>query len=66
MAVELGPNGPDALTLLVYSQSANPQSPFHTDQTRRYAAGRWITERYTETQIAGDPALTVQYLHPPN
>jgi len=66
MAVELGPTGPHTLTLLVYSQSANPRSPFHTDQTRRYAAGRWITERYTETEIAGDPALTVQYLHPPN
>jgi acyl-homoserine-lactone acylase len=66
MAVELGPTGPRARTLLVYSQSADPRSPFHTDQTRRYAAGRWITERYTEAQIAGDPALTVQHLRPPN
>jgi acyl-homoserine-lactone acylase len=65
MAVEVGPEGPRARTLLVYSQSANPRSPFHTDQTRRYAAGQWITERYTEAQIAADPALTVQYLHPP-
>ncbi|WP_283134660.1 penicillin acylase family protein [Rhizohabitans arisaemae] len=63
MAVEVGPAGPRARTLTVYSQSANPRSPFHTDQTRRYAAGQWITERYTEAEIGADPALTVRYLN---
>ena len=65
MAVEVGPDGPHSRTLLVYSQSANPRSPFHTDQTRLYAAGRWVTERFTEAEIATDPALTVQLLHRP-
>jgi acyl-homoserine-lactone acylase len=62
--VELTRAGPHARTLLAYSESADPTSPLHTDQTRRYAARRWITERYTEAEILADPALTVQYLHP--
>jgi acyl-homoserine-lactone acylase len=64
LAVELTPSGPHARTLLTYSESANPASPFHTDQTRLYAVGHWVTERYTEAEIAADPALTVQHLYP--
>jgi acyl-homoserine-lactone acylase len=66
MAVELGATGPHARTLTVYSQSADPRSPHHVDQTRRYAAGRWVTERYTEAEIGADAALTVRYLHTSN
>jgi acyl-homoserine-lactone acylase len=62
MAVEVGPAGPHTRTLMAYSQSADPRSPWHTDQTRRYSAGQWITERYTAAEIAADPALTVRHL----
>ncbi|WP_260695973.1 penicillin acylase family protein [Streptomyces sp. IB201691-2A2] len=63
MAVELTPGGPRAHTLLTYGQSANPASPHYTDQTRLYSRKQWVTERFTEEEIADDPALKVTTLH---
>jgi acyl-homoserine-lactone acylase len=57
MAVELTAHGPRARTLLTYSESANPNSPHHTDQTVLFAHGRWVTERFSEAEIAADPLL---------
>ncbi|MCA2218750.1 acylase [Jidongwangia harbinensis] len=62
MAVELTRSGPRARTLLTYGQSGNPDSPHHTDQTRLYNEKRWVTDRFTEEEIAADPALTVTRL----
>ncbi|QEV21652.1 penicillin acylase family protein [Streptomyces alboniger] len=50
---------PKARTLLTYSQSANPDSPHYSDQTRLYAKERWVTSRFCEKDILGDPALKV-------
>ncbi|MEU1129041.1 penicillin acylase family protein [Streptomyces sp. NPDC005900] len=50
---------PRARTLLTYSQSADPDSPHHSDQTRLYAKERWVTARFCEKDILGDPALKV-------
>jgi len=60
MAVELTPAGPHTRTILTYSQSVNPASPHYTDQTRLYSAKQWVTERFTDAEIAHDPALTVR------
>jgi acyl-homoserine-lactone acylase len=62
MAVELTPSGPHARTLLTYGQSAYPTSPHHTDQTHLYNAKQWVTDRYTEKEIAADPSLTITSL----
>ncbi|MEV4629497.1 penicillin acylase family protein [Micromonospora sp. NPDC049523] len=62
MAVELTAAGPRTRTLLTYGQSGNVGSPYRTDQARRYAAKRWVTERFTPAEIASDPALTVRTL----
>ncbi|MDH6114755.1 acyl-homoserine-lactone acylase [Kitasatospora sp. MAP12-15] len=62
MAVQFTPTGPQAATIMTYSESADPSSPHHTDQTRLYARKIWIPERYTEAQIAADPALRITYL----
>jgi acyl-homoserine-lactone acylase len=62
MAVELTPDGPRTRTLLTYGQSANPASPHYTDQTRLFSRKQWVTERFTEAEIAGDPALQVTAL----
>lgn len=62
MAVELTRAGPRARTILTYGQSADPTSAYFTDQTRLYAAKRWVTGRFTEAEIARDPALTVHRL----
>ncbi|MFJ8622645.1 penicillin acylase family protein [Kitasatospora sp. NPDC093550] len=54
---------PQAASVLAYSQSANPNSPHYADQTKLFSAGRWVTERYTEDQIAASPALEVKVLN---
>ncbi len=64
MATQLTAAGPRTRTLLLYSESGNPASPHFLDQTRRYAAGQWVTERFTQVEIATDPALRVEVLDP--
>jgi acyl-homoserine-lactone acylase len=64
MATRLTAAGPRTRTLLLYSQSGNPASPHFLDQTRLYAADRWVTERFTAAEIASDPALRVDVLDP--
>lgn len=58
MAVELTPEGPRTRTVLTYSLSANPDSPHHTDQTALFSRGQWVTERFTQAEIAADPKLS--------
>ncbi|MFE6856491.1 penicillin acylase family protein, partial [Streptomyces sp. NPDC057674] len=53
---------PQARAVLAYSQSADPNSPHHADQTRLFSAGQWVTERFTEEQIAASPALVLKVL----
>ncbi|MFI6659199.1 penicillin acylase family protein [Streptomyces sp. NPDC050523] len=40
-----------------HRQSANPASPHYSDQTRLFSRKRWVTERFTEAEINGDPAV---------
>ncbi|MFE7600091.1 penicillin acylase family protein [Streptomyces sp. NPDC057494] len=53
---------PEAYSVMTYSQSADPNSPHHADQTRLFSAGGWVTERFTDEQIAASPALVVKVL----
>ncbi|MFL6073790.1 MAG: penicillin acylase family protein [Mycobacteriales bacterium] len=64
MAVTLGRSGPRARTLLTYSESANPASPHHADQTLLFARKQWVIDRFTESEIRSDPALRTTTLHP--
>ena len=41
----------DPRAILTYSQSAEPDSPFYSDQTELYAAGEWIDLPFTEEEI---------------
>ncbi|MFD9252588.1 penicillin acylase family protein [Streptomyces bottropensis] len=50
---------PVARTLLTYSQSSNPNSPHHLDQTRLFAAEKWVTSRFCEKDILSSPKLKV-------
>jgi acyl-homoserine-lactone acylase len=45
MAVEFTRSGPRVSTILTYSQSANPASRHHTDQTELYSRKQWVSER---------------------
>lgn len=53
---------PDSSTLLTYSQSANPRSPYFSDQTKLYSRGEWVKERFCEADILRSPALRVVVL----
>ncbi|MFD9261022.1 penicillin acylase family protein [Streptomyces sp. NPDC059538] len=54
-----GSRCPVARTLLTYSQSSNPGSPYYADQTRLYSEERWVTARYCERDILTSPKLKV-------
>ncbi|MYT38077.1 acylase [Streptomyces sp. SID8356] len=58
-----GSRCPVARTLLTYSQSSNPNSPHHSDQTRLFSDGRWVTSRFCEKDIARSPQLRVVRVH---
>lgn len=51
--------GPVATSMLAYSQSTNPESPWFADGTRAYSAKTWLPLPFTPAQIAaarvGDP-----------
>ncbi|MFI1700882.1 penicillin acylase family protein [Streptomyces bobili] len=50
---------PVARTLLTYSQSSNPVSRHHDDQTRLFSGEKWVTSRFCEKDILSSPALLV-------
>ncbi|MGW0464833.1 penicillin acylase family protein [Streptomyces sp. NPDC003027] len=54
---------PQAFSVMAYSQSADPNSPHYADQTKLFSAGTWVTERFTEDQIAASPELRVKVLN---
>ncbi|HEX8105832.1 MAG TPA: acylase [Solirubrobacteraceae bacterium] len=56
---------PDARTILTYSQSANPSSPYFADQTRMFSNKQWVRERFCEKDIQADPTLQVKRLGGP-
>ena len=54
-AVSFLPEGRvDARTILTYSQSENPRSPWSSDQTRMFSQERWVRFAWTDAQIAHD------------
>jgi acyl-homoserine-lactone acylase len=52
MTVEFTPDGPKSQGVLTYSQSTNPNSPWHSDQTRLYSQKGWDDLRFTEAAVA--------------
>ncbi|MEU5890287.1 penicillin acylase family protein [Streptomyces sp. NPDC047461] len=57
-----GSRCPVARTLLSYSQSSNPNSPHHSDQTRLYSREKWVTSRFCEKDILTSPGLKVVHV----
>ncbi|MCP2261752.1 acyl-homoserine-lactone acylase [Streptoalloteichus tenebrarius] len=53
---------PDAATLLTYSQSSDPSSPHHVDQTRLFSQGKWQRARFCEQDIQSSPELRVVHI----
>jgi acyl-homoserine-lactone acylase len=50
---------PVARTLLTYSQSSDPASPHHADQTRLFSGEKWVTSRFCERDVLASPALRI-------
>ena len=55
----------DARTILTYSQSTNPNSPYFADQTRMFSEKQWVDEAYCEDEIMADPNLEVEEISEP-
>lgn len=51
MAVEFTDDGPVSEGVLTYSQSVNPNSPHHSDQTRLYSRKGWDDLRFMEEAV---------------
>ena len=51
MTVELTDKGPQGEWLLTYSQSADPTSPHHADQTRLYSAEEWPPIHFSKGDV---------------
>jgi acyl-homoserine-lactone acylase len=47
----------DARTILTYSQSTNPDSPYYADQTRMFSNKQWNNPPFCEAEILADPSL---------
>jgi acyl-homoserine-lactone acylase len=62
LAVSFEGGAPSARGALTYSQSSDPASPHHADQTERFSRKDWIAFPFTEHAIASDPALVVELL----
>jgi acyl-homoserine-lactone acylase len=55
--LEFTDGGPVAQGFVTYGHSGDPTSPFFTDDTRRFSAKDWRPLRFTDDDIAADPAL---------
>ena len=60
LAAELTAAGPRARALLTYGNSSDPASPHYRDQLERFADGALRPVRFTEADIAADPALEIE------
>lgn len=49
---------PDVRAVLTYSQSADPTSPHHADQTAVFSAKQWVTQRFCEADVLASPELS--------
>jgi acyl-homoserine-lactone acylase len=57
--VTWGANGPIAEALLGTSQSANFDSPYNREKTRRYSAKNWIPSPFSSAKIATQALVKV-------
>jgi acyl-homoserine-lactone acylase len=48
---------PETRSILTYSLSTDPTSPYFADQTRMFSNKQWVDEAFCENEIAADPNL---------
>jgi acyl-homoserine-lactone acylase len=55
---------PIARNILTYSESDNPDSPHHFDQTRLFSQKKWLADRFCASAILASPALQTTVVTP--
>jgi acyl-homoserine-lactone acylase len=60
MWVQFTETGPKGRSILTYSQSNNPDSPHHSDQTQLFSQGKSKPILFAESEISADSNLTVK------
>jgi acyl-homoserine-lactone acylase len=53
---------PDDRSILTYSQSENPNSPYYADQTRMFSRKEWVDPPFCLSEVNGDPSLSTQVI----
>jgi acyl-homoserine-lactone acylase len=59
IAFEKG-GGVNARTILTYGQSEDPTSPYSSDQTSLFGAGKWVRFAWTPAEIAADLVKVIE------
>jgi acyl-homoserine-lactone acylase len=54
---------PDDRSILTYSQSENPNSPYFADQTRMFSNKEWVDPPFCESEVNDDPDLTTEVIN---
>jgi acyl-homoserine-lactone acylase len=49
---------PDDRSILTYSQSENPESPYFADQTRMFSGKQWVDPPFCASEIDSDPSVS--------
>jgi acyl-homoserine-lactone acylase len=62
MVVSLAGRCPDVRSILTYSQSSDPTSPYFSDQTEMFSSKQWIHAPFCPDEIRNDPGLSVTEL----
>ena len=55
---------PQNRSILTYSLSVNPASPYYADQTRMFSRKQWVNPPFCESDITHAPGLKVTRLGP--
>ena len=54
---------PLAATILTYSQSDNPESPFYADQTRLFSKKEWVPDHFCRADVVAHTKSTTELAH---
>jgi acyl-homoserine-lactone acylase len=54
---------PDDRSILTYSQSENPASPYYADQTRMFSKKEWVDPPFCASEVNGNPSLSNDVIH---
>jgi acyl-homoserine-lactone acylase len=54
---------PDNRSILTYSQSENPNSPYYADQTRMFSNKQWVDPPFCASEVNGNPSLSTDVIN---